>query len=139
MSSTKATTTPKDETELKRCGCGCTGIINPKREFLPGHDMKRRSALLAHWDAGQGGMAEELVDRGWYSWEELYERRDKRQAKEKVKADRAKAHEAKAEANRKAKEAPTKTATEEVVEPVAKPKRTRLVKARGAQPLQPIA
>lgn len=112
MGSTKTTkTAKKDETEFKRCGCGCSGIVNPKREFLPGHDMKLRSVLLAHWDAGQGGMAEELIDRGWYSWEELYERRDKREAKEKAKTAR------------------TKTRTEEVVEPVAKPRKARIVKA----------
>jgi hypothetical protein len=77
----------KDEAgELPRCQCGCGTIRNPKSMFVIGHDAKLKSRLLAQWDAGQGADAEELVERGWYSWEELEARRQKIEAKAEAKA-----------------------------------------------------
>lgn len=131
-----ADSSPAAETEFKRCACGCGVIVNPKSTFVPGHDMKLRSKLLAHWDAGQGAMAEELVERGWYSWEELAARTEKRELVEVAKAERAEARAAKAELNRQAKEdakAAKKAARQEpvvAVEPALR-KRSRTVKARA--------
>lgn len=74
-----------DEQEFPRCECGCGAIRNPKRHFVVGRDAKHKSNLLRLWDAGQGAMAEELVTRGWYTWEQLQDRGAKLSAKvEKV-------------------------------------------------------
>lgn len=85
---------PVEEAEAKLCECGCGQAVNPKREFRAGHDMKLRSALLGLWDDGQGAMAEELVTRGWYTWEQLEQRqadRAEKAAKKAIKKSETKA------------------------------------------------
>lgn len=79
----------EEQVEEKLCGCGCGQVVSPKRTFRPGHDAKLRSALLAAWDDGQGAVAEELVTRGWYTWDQLQERQAKRDEKAAKKARRA--------------------------------------------------
>jgi hypothetical protein len=135
MSSTKATTTPKDETEFKRCECGCGVIVNPKRHFAPGHDQRHKGVLLRKFDGGDTAAAVELTERGWRSEAELAKRRATAEKREQAKKTEA---QAKVERNRTAKEK-AKTAAEEVREGVAKPKRAPSVRARGDQPAQPIA
>lgn len=131
MSSTRTTkAAEKDETEFKRCECGCSLIVNPKRHFAPGHDQRHKGVLLRKFDEGDTAAAAELIERGWRSEVELAERKATAEKREQAKQER--------EANRKAKAALTKTVTEEVVEPVANPKRIRSVTAREDQPVQPI-
>jgi hypothetical protein len=116
----------KDEAaELPRCQCGCGVVRNPKRMFVMGHDAKLKSRLLAQWDAGQGADAEELVERGWYSWEELEARREKIEAREEAKREKA----AKVAEATAAAEA-SKLATEP--EPTARSRASRGRKARAA-------
>lgn len=129
MSSIK--TTERDETEFKRCECGCGTIVNPKRRFLPGHDQRYKGVLLCKFDGGDAAAAAELIERGWRSEAELVERRAAAEKREQVKQERV--------ANRKEKAVFTKTATEETIEPAAKSKRDRSVKTQGAQLVQPVA
>lgn len=98
---TKTTTRTDDpaEQEFKRCECGCGQIVNPKRRFVPGHDARLKSALLKRFDGGDEGAAIELMERGWKSNDDLEARAEKREAKEKAKADR----ETQRDADRKAK------------------------------------
>lgn len=127
---TTKTQAPKDETEFKRCECGCAVIVNPKRHFAPGHDQRHKGVLLRKFDEGDTAAAAELIERGWRSEPELAERRANAEKREQAKQER--------EANRKAKAMLNTTATEEVVESVAEPV-AKQRKARGAQPVQPVA
>jgi len=45
------------------CGCGCGAPV--RRRYLPGHDAKHRSRLLAEMRAGNGLAADELQRLGW--------------------------------------------------------------------------
>jgi len=45
------------------CGCGCGAPA--RRRYLPGHDAKHRSRLLAEMRAGSGPAADELLRLGW--------------------------------------------------------------------------
>ncbi len=45
------------------CGCGCGA--RARRRYLPGHDAKHRSGLLAEIRAGSGPAADELQRLGW--------------------------------------------------------------------------
>jgi hypothetical protein len=102
MATATKTTTRKAEAteqEFKRCECGCSQIVNPKRHFVSGHDARLKSQLLRRFDGGDESAAVELMERGWRSNDELEDRAEKREAKDKSKADRA----AKREADRKAK------------------------------------
>jgi len=45
------------------CGCGCGGAA--RRRYLPGHDAKHKSRLLAEMRAGSGPAADELQRLGW--------------------------------------------------------------------------
>lgn len=45
------------------CGCGCGAPV--RRRFLPGHDAKLKSRLLAAWRDGDTTAAERLRDLGW--------------------------------------------------------------------------
>jgi len=57
---------PMDET-THACGCGCGAPA--RRRYLPGHDAKHRSRLLAEMRAGSGSAADELQRLGWVgSW-----------------------------------------------------------------------
>lgn len=98
-----------EEQEFKRCACGCGQIVNKKRSFAQGHDAKHRSNLLKFWDAGQGAMAEELVERGWSTWNELEARRAKAEAKADAKRVREAARSAKAGAKATAAKAKTES------------------------------
>jgi hypothetical protein len=53
---------PMDETP-HTCGCGCGAPA--RRRYLPGHDAKHRSRLLAEMRAGSGPAADELQRLGW--------------------------------------------------------------------------
>ena len=53
---------PMDETSHP-CGCGCGAPV--RRRYLPGHDAKHRSRLLAEMRAGSGPAADELQRLGW--------------------------------------------------------------------------
>jgi hypothetical protein len=96
-----------EEREFKRCACNCGQIVNPKRSFAQGHDARHKGNLLKLWDAGQGAMAEELVDRGWYTWEQLEARRDKATEKAEAKAKREEAKQQRAAEKAEAKPAKT--------------------------------
>ena len=108
MASTKAKTAkteaaeapaPKVEAvEPRLCACEqCGQVVGPKSLFRPGHDMKRKSALLKAFDAGEVEAGEELLARGWKSAEQLIERTNKAEAKAAAKAAKAEAAAAKAE------------------------------------------
>lgn len=45
------------------CGCGCGAAV--RRRFLPGHDAKLKSHLLAAWRGGDRAAADRLRDLGW--------------------------------------------------------------------------
>jgi len=45
------------------CGCGCGAPV--RRRYLPGHDAKHRSRLLAEMRGGSGVAADELQRLGW--------------------------------------------------------------------------
>jgi hypothetical protein len=45
------------------CGCGCGAPV--RRRYLPGHDAKHRSRLLAEMRAGSGPAADELQRLRW--------------------------------------------------------------------------
>ena len=45
------------------CGCGCGA--NARRRYLPGHDAKHKSRLLAEMRAGSASAANELQRLGW--------------------------------------------------------------------------
>jgi hypothetical protein len=45
------------------CDCGCGAPA--RRRYLPGHDAKHRSRLLAEVRAGSGPAADELQRLGW--------------------------------------------------------------------------
>jgi predicted nuclease with RNAse H fold len=45
------------------CGCGCRGPA--RRRYLPGHDAKHKSRLLAEMRAGSASAADELQRLGW--------------------------------------------------------------------------
>jgi hypothetical protein len=47
------------------CGCGCGAAA--RRRYLPGHDTKHKSRLLAEMRAGSGPAADELQRLGWGS------------------------------------------------------------------------
>ena len=49
-------------TRTGRCGCGCGTPV--RRRFLPGHDAKLKSCLLAAWRDGDATAAERLQDLG---------------------------------------------------------------------------
>lgn len=51
-----------DETN-HTCGCGCRA--SARRRYLPGHDAKRRSRLLADMRAGSAPAADDLQRLGW--------------------------------------------------------------------------
>jgi hypothetical protein len=51
-----------DETS-HACGCGCGAPA--RRRYLPGHDAKHKSRLLAEMRAGSAPAAEELHRLGW--------------------------------------------------------------------------
>jgi predicted nuclease with RNAse H fold len=53
---------PVDETR-GTCGCGCGAPV--RRRYLPGHDAKHRSMLLAQMRAGNSSAADELQRLGW--------------------------------------------------------------------------
>jgi predicted nuclease with RNAse H fold len=53
---------PVDETS-HACGCGCGAPA--RRRYLPGHDAKHKSRLLAEMRAGSGPAADELQRLGW--------------------------------------------------------------------------
>jgi len=53
---------PTDEA-LHPCRCGCGAPA--RRRYLPGHDAKHRSRLLAEMRAGSGPAADELQRLGW--------------------------------------------------------------------------
>jgi predicted nuclease with RNAse H fold len=53
---------PMDETP-HACGCGCRAPA--RRRYLPGHDAKHKSRLLAEMRAGSGHAADELQRLGW--------------------------------------------------------------------------
>jgi predicted nuclease with RNAse H fold len=53
---------PTDET-THTCGCGCGAPA--RRRYLPGHDAKHRSRLLAEMRAGSLPAADELQRLGW--------------------------------------------------------------------------
>jgi len=53
---------PMDETR-DTCGCGCGAPV--RRRYLPGHDAKHKSMLLAQMRAGNGSAADELQRLGW--------------------------------------------------------------------------
>jgi len=53
---------PMDETR-HACGCGCGA--HARRRYLPGHDAKHRSRLLAEMRAGSALAADELQRLGW--------------------------------------------------------------------------
>ncbi len=53
---------PLDET-THACGCGCGAPA--RRRYLPGHDAKHKSRLLAEMRAGSGHAADELQRLGW--------------------------------------------------------------------------
>jgi ribose 1,5-bisphosphokinase PhnN len=93
---TKTTTRQVEATEqeFKRCACGCSLIVNPKRHFAPGHDQRYKGVLLRRFDRGDESAAVELMERGWRSNDELEARAEKREAKEQAKADRAAKREA---------------------------------------------
>lgn len=83
MAAKKATT----ESATRTCGCGCMRAIGPKATFAPGHDAKRKSALLRAVDAGDAEARAELIERGWYTEARLDQRvakLDARAAKEQA-------------------------------------------------------
>ena len=47
----------------QECGCGCGATV--RRRYLPGHDAKHRSKLLAEMRAGDRDAADELERLGW--------------------------------------------------------------------------
>jgi hypothetical protein len=51
-----------DET-THACGCGCGAPA--RRRYLPGHDAKHRSRLLAEMRGGSRPAADELQRLGW--------------------------------------------------------------------------
>lgn len=51
------------EVRNRSCGCGCGTPV--RRRFLPGHDAKLKSRLLAAWRAGDLMAEERLHDLGW--------------------------------------------------------------------------
>lgn len=52
------------------CRCGCGGVTRGGA-WLPGHDSKRRSALLRRFDGDSRSAGEELIRLGWYDKEQL--------------------------------------------------------------------
>lgn len=68
-------TKPKGrKVEPKECGCGC-GAMTKGGAFVIGHDMKRKSALLTAFDAGDEAAGAELVERGWRTEADLAARK----------------------------------------------------------------
>ncbi len=76
--------TVKEATDLPRCECGCGVMV--KSKFAQGHDAKLKSSLLKDWDGGTAEAGDELVKRGWYTANELQQRRDKAEEKAAKKA-----------------------------------------------------
>ena len=76
--------TVKEATDLPRCECGCGVIV--KSKFAQGHDSKLKSSLLRAFNGGTAEAGDELVKRGWYTANELQQRRDKADAKAAKKA-----------------------------------------------------
>ncbi len=66
------------QAEPRECECGCgTVVLGKKARFAVGHDMRAKSQLLARFDAGDRTAGEELVNRGWRTWDQLNSRGDK--------------------------------------------------------------
>ena len=64
----------KRKVEPRECGCGC-GAMTKGGGFVIGHDMKKKSALLVAFDAGDVSAGAELVERGWRTEAALAARR----------------------------------------------------------------
>ena len=60
--------------EPRECECQC-GAMTGGGRFVVGHDMKRKSALLVAFDAGDDAAGAELISRGWRTEESLDARR----------------------------------------------------------------
>lgn len=58
----------------RECACGCRSMTKGG-EWVIGHDMKRKSSLLAAFDAGDEAAGAELVERGWRTEAALAARR----------------------------------------------------------------
>ena len=68
----------KAPAEPKLCGCGCgQAVVGKKTRYAVGHDMRAKSQLLARFDAGDRTAGEELVERGWRTWDQLNGRGEK--------------------------------------------------------------
>jgi len=52
-------------TDPKPCECGCRVMTRKGSRFLPGHDMKLKSALKKAAAGGDSKAKKELVSRGW--------------------------------------------------------------------------
>lgn len=81
--------TVKEATDLPRCECGCGVIV--KSKFAQGHDSKLKSSLLRAFNGGEAEAGDELVKRGWYTANELQQRRDKARVKAAKKAAKTEA------------------------------------------------
>jgi hypothetical protein len=106
MATATKTTTRKDEPteqEFKRCACGCSLIVNPKRHFAPGHDQRHKGNLLRRFDGGDESAAVELMERGWKTNDELEARAEKREKAAQERVDRAAKREAAKAEREKAK------------------------------------
>ena len=65
----KAAKVTRVQKEAKPCECGCGAMAKPGSKFLPGHDMKLKSALRKDYHTGNAKAKEkannELTKRGW--------------------------------------------------------------------------
>lgn len=63
------------QADYAECLCGCGQEVN--NEYKQGHDARHKGMLLRAFDSGTAEAGEQLVKRGWYSKNELRQRRDK--------------------------------------------------------------
>lgn len=75
----------------RECACGCRSMTKGG-EWVIGHDMKRKSSLLAAFDAGDEAAGAELVERGWRTEADLVARKvDGPKARQAASAEERKA------------------------------------------------
>lgn len=76
----------------RECECGCGGMTGGGR-FIPGHDSKMKSRLLGEYDEGSAEAGATLIEKGWYTQEQLDGRAAKAAAKEAARLEREVARE----------------------------------------------
>lgn len=125
---TKKAPAKKAEPKLTACECGC-GEQCPRR-YLPGHDAKHKSALIAvataeSATAAQRRKAEQTIEElGWTQFLVKSQQRIERQAKARAEREQAKAERAAEREKAKAEKAAKAKARKEAAK-ARKPKTTK--------------